>query len=51
MSELSLDDYDPDEGAALVNESLADDDADDPYLESYQHYGNSHERVANEKPG
>jgi hypothetical protein len=39
MIELSLDDYDPDEGAELVNEILAEDDADDPYLESYQHFG------------
>jgi len=36
---LALDDYDPDEGAALVNEVMAEDDAKDPYLESYQHYG------------
>jgi hypothetical protein len=36
---LSLDDYDPDEGAALVNEIMAEDDINDPYLESYQHYG------------
>jgi hypothetical protein len=36
---LTADDYDPDEGAALVNEVMADDDANDPLLESYQHYG------------
>src|SRR5438105_2730902 len=36
---LALDDYDPDEGAAHMNEVMADDDAKDPYLESYQHYG------------
>jgi len=36
---LSLDDYDPDEGTALVNEIMAEDDINDPYLESYQHYG------------
>ena len=36
---LASDDYDPDEGAALVNEVLAADDANDPLLESYQHYG------------
>lgn len=36
---LALDDYDPDEGAALVNEAMAEDDANDPLLESYQHYG------------
>ena len=39
MVELSLDDYDPEEGAALVNECLAEDEAADPYLESYQRYG------------
>jgi hypothetical protein len=36
---LALDDYDPDEGAGFINEVLAEDDAKDPYLESYQHYG------------
>lgn len=36
---LTLDDYDPDEGAAYVNEIMAEDDANDPYLESYQQYG------------
>jgi hypothetical protein len=36
---LALDDYDPDEGAAYVNEIMAEDDANDPLLESYQHYG------------
>ncbi|HVS39615.1 MAG TPA: hypothetical protein VMS17_28925 [Gemmataceae bacterium] len=36
---LALDDYDPDEGAAYVNETMAEDDANDPLLESYQHYG------------
>ena len=36
---ISLDEYDPDEGAAFINEIMADDDAKDPYLESYQHYG------------
>ena len=38
---LALDDYDPDEAAALINEAMADDDAGDPLLESYQHYGKS----------
>lgn len=33
---LSMDDYDPDEGAALVNEIMAEDDVNDPLLESYQ---------------
>ncbi len=36
---LAIDDYDPDEGAAHMNEVMADDDVKDPYLESYQHYG------------
>ena len=36
---LALDDYDPDEGAASINEIMADDDANDPLLESYQHHG------------
>lgn len=36
---LALDDYDPDEGAASINEIMAEDDANDPLLESYQHYG------------
>jgi hypothetical protein len=36
---LAADDYDLDEGAALVNEVMAEDDANDPLLESYQHYG------------
>jgi hypothetical protein len=36
---LTLDDYDPDEGAAYVNEVMAEDDAHDPLLESYQKYG------------
>jgi hypothetical protein len=36
---LTLDDYDPDEGVGYINEVMADDDAKDPYLESYQHYG------------
>jgi hypothetical protein len=36
---LALDDYDADEGAAYINEVMADDDAKDPLLESYQHYG------------
>ncbi len=36
---LALDDYEPDEGASYINEVMAEDDAKDPYLESYQHYG------------
>jgi hypothetical protein len=36
---LALDDYDPDEAMPLMNEVLAEDDANDPLLESYQHYG------------
>jgi hypothetical protein len=34
---LALDEYDPDEGAAYVNEVMAEDDAADQFLESYQH--------------
>jgi hypothetical protein len=37
---LALDDYDPDEGAGYVNEVMAEDDAKDPYLDSYQQRGN-----------
>lgn len=33
---LAVEDYDPDEGAGFINEVMADDDAKDPYLESYQ---------------
>lgn len=36
---LALDDYNPDEGAGHMNEVMAEDDAKDPYLDSYQHYG------------
>jgi hypothetical protein len=36
---LNLDDYNPDEGAAYINEVMSEDDANDPLLESYQHYG------------
>jgi hypothetical protein len=36
---LALDEYNPDEGMALLNEVLAEDDANDPLLESYQHFG------------
>ena len=36
---IALDEYDPNEGAAHINEIMAEDDAKDPYLESYQHYG------------
>jgi hypothetical protein len=36
---LPADDGDAEEGAAYVNEVMAEDDANDPYLESYQHYG------------
>jgi hypothetical protein len=35
---LVLDEYDPDEGAKYMNEVMAEDDAKDPYLESYQHF-------------
>ena len=36
---LTMDDYNPDEGMALVNEAMAQDDTGDPLLESYQHFG------------
>lgn len=36
---LDLGEYDPDEGAASINEIMAEDDAQDPLLESYQRYG------------
>lgn len=36
---LAMDDYNPDEGAAFMNEVMAEDDAKDPYLQSYQNYG------------
>jgi hypothetical protein len=36
---LALDDYGPDEGAAHINEVMGDDDAHDPFLESYQQLG------------
>jgi len=36
---MALDEYDPDEGVAHINAVMAEDDAKDPYLESYQHYG------------
>jgi hypothetical protein len=36
---LALDDYHPDEGAKYMNEVMAEDDAKDPYLQSYQHFG------------
>jgi hypothetical protein len=35
---LNLEDYDPDEGATYINEVMAEDDANDPLLESYQDY-------------
>jgi hypothetical protein len=34
---LAMDDYDPDDGAAHMNEVMAEDDAKDSYLQSYQH--------------
>jgi hypothetical protein len=36
---LAIDDFDPDEADAFVNEVMAADDEGDPLLESYQHYG------------
>jgi len=37
-SRLDGDDFDPDEGLRLINEAMAEDDAGDPLLESYQKY-------------
>jgi PHD/YefM family antitoxin component YafN of YafNO toxin-antitoxin module len=37
---LSLDEYNAEEGAAYINEIMAEDDANDPLLESYQQFGN-----------
>ena len=34
---MNLDEYDPEEGLFYINEVMADDDMNDPYLESYQH--------------
>ena len=36
---LALDEYDAEEGAAYVNEIMAEDDVHDPLLETYQKYG------------
>jgi hypothetical protein len=36
---LAMDDYDPDQGMAHINEAMAEDDANDPLLESYQKDG------------
>jgi hypothetical protein len=38
---IAMDDYDPDEGSAFINEVMAEDDAKDPYLETYQSRGPS----------
>jgi hypothetical protein len=39
LTELwTLDEYDPDDGVVYINEIMAADDANDPYLESYQQY-------------
>jgi hypothetical protein len=35
---LATDEYDPDEGLAHMNDVMAEDDAADPLLESYQLY-------------
>lgn len=32
---LALDEYDPDEGAAYMNEVMSEDDAKDPYVNGY----------------
>jgi hypothetical protein len=36
---LTMDEYDPDEGMAHISGVMVEDDANDPLLESYQHYG------------
>jgi hypothetical protein len=36
---LAVDDYDAEEGVGYINEVMAEDDAHDPLLESYQKYG------------
>ena len=38
-SVLAGHDFDPDEASSQINEVMAADDAGDPLLESYQHYG------------
>ena len=35
---LSLDEYSAEEGAGYVKEIMAEDDANDSFLESYQHF-------------
>jgi len=40
---LALDDYDPDEGAALINEIMAEDDAGDRSWKVISPTGRSHE--------
>lgn len=40
---ITMDEYNPYEGSAYINEIMAEDDLKDPYLESYQHYGKKHE--------
>lgn len=35
---LAVDDYDAEEGVGYINEVMAEDDAHDPLLESYQKY-------------
>jgi hypothetical protein len=36
---FALDDYDADEGMAHINDVMSEDDANDPLLQSYQHFG------------
>jgi hypothetical protein len=36
---LAFDEFNPDEAAAYMNEAMAEDDANDPLLDSYQQYG------------
>jgi hypothetical protein len=39
LKSLFADDYNPEGGMALMNEVMTEDDANDPLLDSYQHYG------------
>jgi hypothetical protein len=38
LKALLSEDYDPDSGMVLMNEVMAEDDANDPLLESYQRF-------------
>jgi hypothetical protein len=36
---VAFEEFDPEETASEVNQIMSDDDAHDPLVESYQHYG------------